>query len=210
MNDFIIVIGRQYGAGGRLLGKKLAEKLNIPYYDKELLSEAADSLGFSKELFLKADEKKPSILRSFISFNYGSFSDSFSHETLTEDNLYRAQSEVIKTICSKGSCVMVGRTADYVMRDHPGLLSVFIHAPEMHRAESIVARGETTSIDEAIDKLRKCDKSRESYYNYFTNRQWGKADNYDLTFNSSRISLDGILTLIISHLSNKETVSTQL
>ena len=71
MNDFIIVIGRQYGAGGRLLGKKLAEKLNIPYYDKELLSEAADSLGFSKELFLKADEKKPSILRSFISFNYG-------------------------------------------------------------------------------------------------------------------------------------------
>ena len=78
MNDFIIVIGRQYGAGGRRLGKKLAEVLDVPYYDKELLSEAADSLGFSKELFQKADERKPSVLRSFLSFNYGSTSAAFS------------------------------------------------------------------------------------------------------------------------------------
>lgn len=202
MNDFIIVIGRQYGAGGRKLGKRLAETLNVPYYDKELLSEAADALGFSKELFLKADEKKPSILRSFLSFNYGSPSASFSSYTLSDDNLYRAQSDVIKSICEKGSCVIVGRTADYVMRDHPGLLSIFVHAPEEHRAKAILERGEAKSMEEALDKARKFDRSRESYYNYFTNRHWGRADNYDLTFNSSRLSTEALLPLILSALTN--------
>lgn len=202
MNDFIIVIGRQYGAGGRKLGKRLAETLNVPYYDKELLSEAADALGFSKELFLKADEKKPSILRSFLSFNYGSPSASFSSYTLSDDNLYRAQSDVIKSICEKGSCVIVGRTADYVMRDHPGLLSIFVHAPEEHRAKAILERGEAKSMEEALDKARKFDRSRESYYNYFTNRHWGRADNYDLTFNSSRLSTEALLPLILSALPN--------
>lgn len=202
MNDFIIVIGRQYGAGGRKLGKRLAETLNVPYYDKELLSEAADALGFSKELFLKADEKKPSILRSFLSFNYGSPSASFSSYTLTDDNLYRAQSDVIKSICEKGSCVIVGRTADYVMRDHPGLVSIFVHAPEEHRAKAILERGEAKSMEEALEKARKFDRSRESYYNYFTNRHWGHADNYDLTFNSSRLSTEALLPLILSALPN--------
>lgn len=202
MNDFIIVIGRQYGAGGRKLGKRLAETLNVPYYDKELLSEAADALGFSKELFLKADEKKPSILRSFLSFNYGSPSASFSSYTLSDDNLYRAQSDVIKSICEKGSCVIVGRTTDYVMRDHPGLLSIFVHAPEEHRAKAILERGEAKSMEEALDKARKFDRSRESYYNYFTNRHWGRADNYDLTFNSSRLSTEALLPLILSALPN--------
>ncbi len=200
MNDFIIVIGRQYGAGGRKLGKRLAETLNVPYYDKELLSEAADALGFSKELFLKADEKKPSILRSFLSFNYGSPSASFSSYTLSDDNLYRAQSDVIKSICEKGSCVIVGRTADYVMRDHPGLLSIFVHAPEEHRAKAILERGEAKSMEEALEKARKFDRSRESYYNYFTNQHWGRADNYDLTFNSSRLSTEALLPLILSAL----------
>ncbi len=203
MNDFIIVIGRQYGAGGRKLGKKLAEALNVPYYDKELLSEAADALGFSKELFRNADERKPSVLRSFLSFNYGSPSASFSSYTLSDDNLYRAQSNVIKSICEKGSCVIVGRTADYVMREHPGLLSVFIHAPEEHRAKNILDRGEAKSMKDALEKARKFDRSRESYYNYFTNRHWGQADNYDLTFNSSRLRIEDIMPLIIASLSNK-------
>ena len=197
MNDFIIVIGRQYGAGGRRLGKKLAEVLDVPYYDKELLSEAADSLGFSKELFQKADERKPSVLRSFLSFNYGSTSAAFSSYTLSDDNLYCAQCKVIRSICEKGSCVIVGRTADYVMRDHPGMLSVFIHAPEELSARAVVERGEAVSDDEALEKLRKCDRERESYYNYFTNRHWGKADNYDLTFNSARLPLDSILPIIL-------------
>lgn len=203
MNEFIIVIGRQYGAGGRKLGKRLAEALKVPYYDKELLSEAAGRLGFSKEIFLKADEKKPSLLRSFLAFSYGSTSDSFSNYALTDDNLYRAQSNVIKSIGDKGSCIIVGRTADYIMRNHPGLLSIFVHAPEEHRADIVMKRGEAKSLGEALDNVRKVDKSRESYYNYYTNRNWGKADNYDMTFDSSVISTDEIVNFIIAHLNSR-------
>lgn len=196
MKDFVIVIGRQFGAGGRRLGKQLAETLKVPYYDKELLAEAAGALGFSQDIFQKADEKKPSMFRSFLSFNLGSPSASFDNYALNDDNLYRAQSEVIRSICKKGSCVIVGRTADYVMRDHPGLLSIFIHAPEEHRAQAILSRGDAATKDEAIDRLRKNDRSRESYYNYYTNRNWGRADNYDLTFDSSRIPQEQIIALI--------------
>lgn len=196
MKDFVIVIGRQFGAGGRHLGKQLAEALGVPYYDKELLAEAAGSLGYSQDIFQKADEKKPSILRSFISFNFGSPSASFDNYTLNDDNLYRAQSEVIRSICKKGSCVIVGRTADYVMRDHPGLLSIFIHAPEEHRAQAVIKRGEAANQAEAIEKVRKNDRTRESYYNFYTNRHWGRASNYDLTFDSSRIPMEHILSLL--------------
>lgn len=175
----------------------------MPYYDKELLSEAAGRLGFSKEIFLKADEKKPSLLRSFLAFSYGSTSDSFSNYALTDDNLYRAQSNVIKSIGDKGSCIIVGRTADYIMRNHPGLLSIFVHAPEEHRADIVMKRGEAKSLGEALDNVRKVDKSRESYYNYYTNRNWGKADNYDMTFDSSVISTDEIVNFIIAHLNSR-------
>lgn len=196
MKDFVIVIGRQFGAGGRHLGKQLAEALGVPYYDKELLAEAAGSLGYSQDIFQKADERKPSILRSFISFNFGSPSASFDNYTLNDDNLYRAQSDVIRSICKKGSCVIVGRTADYVMRDHPGLLSIFIHAPEKHRAQAVIKRGEAANEAEAIEKVRKNDRTRESYYNFYTNRHWGRASNYDLTFDSSRIPMERILSLL--------------
>lgn len=203
MSPFVIVIGRQYGAGGKGLGKRLAEKLNIPYYDKELLSETAESLGFSKELFLKADEKKPSLFRSFLSFNYGSPSAAFSSYVLSDDNLYRAQSRVIKTIAEKGSCIIVGRTADYVLRDHPGLISVFVHAPIEHRAKTIIDRGEAKSKEEALEKANKLDRSRESYYNFFTNRNWGHADNYHLSFDSSVLSLETMADLIAKQITEK-------
>ena len=200
MDSFVIVIGRQYGSGGRSLGKKLAEKLGVQYYDKELLSETADSLGFSKELFMKADERKPSFFRSFVSFNYGSPSAAFSSYVLSDDNLYRAQSHVIKAIAEKGPCIIVGRTADYVLRDHPGLISVFVHAPIEHRAKTIISRGEAETEEKAMEKARKLDRSRESYYNFFTNRNWGHADNYHLTFDSSVVSIDDIADLIAARL----------
>lgn len=201
MDKFVIVIGRQYGAGGRRLGKKLAARLNVPYYDKELINEAADTLGISKTLLMKVDEKRPSFLRSLLSFNYGISSAPAPVNSLNAETLYQLQSKVIRSICEKGSCVIVGRTADYVIRDHPGLLSIFIHAPEDIRAKVIIDRGEAYSLQQAIEIARKYDRERESYYNYFTNREWGAADNYDLSFNSSKIELDSIVDLIASHLS---------
>lgn len=200
MNNFVIVIGRQYGAGGRRLGKRLAERLCVPYYDKELLSEAADFLGFSKEIFSRADEKKPSMLRSFLSFSYGATSEQDPLGTLSDERIYELQSRVIRKICEKGPCVIVGRTADYVMRDHPGLLSVFVHAPVDTRARAIVSRGEARTLSEAIDRARKHDRSRESYYNYFTNRRWGFADNYDLTVDSSRFGIEDTCAMLESAL----------
>lgn len=201
MKDFIIVIGRQYGAGGRRLGRMLADKLGVPYYDKELLAQAAEEFGISKEIFMKADEKKPSALRSFLSLNYGSPLASFSSYALTNDNLYRAQSEVIKAVSKKGSCVIVGRTADYVLRNHPQLISVFIHAPEDVRAKALCNSGEEKDYQTALDKTKQRDRERESYYNYFTNRSWGRADNYDLTFNSAVIPLETIVDMIEAKLS---------
>lgn len=200
MSDFVIVIGRQYGAGGRRLGKLLAQKLNIPYYDKELLAEAAESLGISPEFFKKVDEKRPSFIRSLLSFNYGATSAADNRGSLSEENLYHMQSQVIKSICEKGSCVIVGRTADYVMRDHPGLLSIFVHAPEETRAQNILKREEAKDLHDALEKAKKNDRTRESYYNYFTNRAWGHAANYDLTIDSSKFSLDETASFIISHL----------
>lgn len=203
MSPFVIVIGRQYGAGGKGLGKRLAEILGVPYYDKELLSETADALGFSKDLFIKADERKPSLFRSFLSFNYGSPSAAFSSYVLSDDNLYRAQSHVLKAIAEKGSCIIVGRTADYVLRDHPGLLSIFVHAPIEHRAKMVIDRGEAKSIEEATEKARKLDRSRESYYNFFTNRNWGHADNYHLSFDSSSMPINTMAELIASYIKQK-------
>lgn len=200
MKNYIIVIGRQYGAGGRRLGKRLGEILGIPYYDKELLSEAADDFGFAKEIFMKADEKKPSFMRSLLSFNYGSNSAQYTEGTLSDESIYEIQSRVIRKICEKGPCVIVGRTADYVMRHHPGLISVFVHAPQELRARTVLERKEAASMDEAVDKARKFDRMRERYYNYFTNRKWGAAANYDLTVDSSIFNIEEICGIILKHI----------
>ncbi len=196
MDNFVIVIGRQYGGGGRKLGKALAKKLNVPYYDKELLAEAAERMGYSENIFNKADEKRPSFLRSLLSFNYGATSAPYNTFSLNNENIYRLQSDVIRQICAQGSCVIVGRTADYVMREHPGLLSIFVHAPQPVRISRIVENKEAGGEDDAADMIKKKDHDRESYYNYFTNRKWGDAANYDLTVDSSKFDLDDIISLI--------------
>lgn len=193
---FVIVIGRQYGSGGRRLGRRLAQLLEVPYYDKNLLSEAAASLGFSKNIFDKADEKRPSFLRSLLPLNYGASSAAVATEPLSGENLYKIQCEVIRKLCENGSCVIVGRTADHVMRDHPGLTSIFIHAPLEKRAKDIVNRGDASTLREAAALARKHDKNREEYYNYYTNRNWGHADNYDITLDSSKFDLEDFARLL--------------
>lgn len=200
MKNFVIVIGRQYGAGGRKLGKLLAEKLNIGYYDKELLAEAAASRGISADFLLRSDEKRPSMLRSLLSYCYGSNSQDYSPYCLTEENIYRLQSEVIESIAANESCVIVGRTADHILRNHPKLLSIFVHSPSLVRADSIVKRGECSSLQQATDLLIRKDREREDYYNYYTNRRWGAASNYDLSIDSSKFPLEVVADLIASQI----------
>lgn len=196
--DCVVVIGRQFGSGGRMIGKIIANRLGIDYYDKELLSQAATSLGFSQEIFAAADEKKPSPLRSLLQGLSG-VADNFHATSLSGEKLYKEQSDVIRTLAQRGSCVIVGRTADYVLRDHPGLISVFLHAPMGHRASKIIARGDAPNFNAASEIARKHDRDREGYYNYFTGRHWGRADNYHLSIDASTLTEEEAADLIISY-----------
>lgn len=193
----IIVIGRQYGGTGRKTGRALAERLGIPYYDKEIINKVAASYGFDPDILDRADEKKPSPFRSMLLGKYGVM-DMYSTSPLSREALYEAQTNVISQICQEGSCVIVGRTADYIMREHPGLVSVFIHAPREWRAQNLIQRGEARNLQEALVKIKKADNDREGYYNYFTGRNWGVADNYHLTVDASLLPHEEMIDLIAS------------
>lgn len=203
--NFLIVIGREYGSGGRRIGKMLAAGLGVHYYDRTLLSEAAKRMGYSPDIFASKDEKRPSLLRSLLSFNLGAPTANIEGSTMSDEKIYEYQSRIIKEICSRESCVIVGRTADYVMREHPRLLSLFIHAPIRQRMEAVVRRGETSDMREAMEITTRNDRNRASYYNYYTNREsWGRASNYHLSFDSSRISDEAILATVRAMLGHHE------
>ena len=203
----VIVIGRCFGAGGRTVGRNLAATLNIPFYDNELLAEAASKFGFSREVFARVDEKRPSFLKRLLTQSYG-VQESFGNDTLSAETLYHAQSRVIKAIAACGPCVIVGRTADYILRDLPNLVSVFLHAPLSLRAKQIVERGDSPSLEEAIELARQKDRQRQEYYDYFTGRHWGEASNYDLTINfNEMITLNGVVDLILQFINSRAIFS---
>ena len=183
----VVSIGRSFGAGGRAIGKCLSTMTGIPVYDRELLKESAEEFGFSKEIFIRADEKRPSRFRRLVTQTYG-VQEAYLNDTLSPENLYQAQSLVIRAIAKRGPCIMIGRTADYILRDFPGLLKIFVHAPVAYRARKIVERGDAANDEEAIELARQKDKERQNYYNYFTGRKWGEASNYDLTLDSSLLT----------------------
>lgn len=188
MDHTIVSIGRSFGAGGRAIGKELAKILGIPFYDNELLKEAAEEFGFSREVFSRVDERRPSLLKRMVTQIYG-VQEAFNiNASVTAENIYQAQSLMIRAIAKRGPCVIIGRTADYILRDFPGLLKVFLHAPLSYRAAKIVERGDAASQVEAIDLARHKDRIRGEYYYYFTGRQWGSAANYDLSLDSSLLT----------------------
>lgn len=205
-SHYLIVIGRQYGSGGRSLAQSLSNKLAIPVYDKSLLGKAAKKYGFSEQIFSNADERKPSLLRSMLSHAYG-VQENYGSHTLSAEKIYEAQSNVIRALCNKEDCIIVGRTADYVMRDHPNMLSIFIHSSQESRAERIFKRGETSSKEEALSVVIKRDKERKRYYDYFTGREWGRADNYDICIDSSLLDEEEISELI-SYIVSKRKLNT--
>lgn len=202
MENFVIVVGREFGSCGRRIGQMLARELGISYYDKTLLTEAARQLGLSTEIFERNDERRPSLIRSLLSFTYGATNADMVNTPISDEKIYELQSQVIKTIAKRESCVIVGRTADYMLRDHPRMLSMFVHAPMSVRVARIVESGDATNEKQAAELANKHDRERESYYNYYTNRDgWGRASNYHLTFDSSRISEKSILAIVKSMLS---------
>lgn len=197
----VITIGRQYGAGGRMIGKKVAELLGIPYYDKELLLLSANECGINYHDADNYDEKpNGSFLYSIVSATASHKSNGvYDSNALTmQDKLFIAQKHVIERLAADGACVIVGRCADYILKDMPNHISVFIHAPVANRARA-VAKEREISIDKAKEIIAKTDKSRSAFYKYNTGRKWGDAQIYSLCINSSLLSADDAAKVIASY-----------
>lgn len=202
----IITLGRQFGSGGRAVGKKLAEDLGIPYYDKEILSRAAKESGICESLFENHDEKPTS------SFLYSLVMDTYSagyaamgmQEMPMSQKVFLAQFDTIKNIAQEGPCVIVGRCADYALEEMDNVVSVFVQAPLEKRA-SRVAEYEKIDIAAAKKMALQNDKKRASYYNYYSNKKWGDAATYDLCINTGKIGIYGAAELIKNYVIMKET-----
>ena len=187
----IINIGRQFGSGGKLIALRISEILGIPVYDNELISKAADESGFSKELFERSDEKR-SIFNISSFFGTGRFGGAQNY--VGDNELFKIQSEVIKNI-AKGPAIFVGRCSNYILRDLR-CLDVFITAPLEDRVKRVAERLEI-SEDEARTRIGRQDRTRETYYNFFTFGNWGTAADYDLCIDSSILGIDGTADFII-------------
>ncbi len=193
MNATIINIGRQFGSGGRRVAAALGVRLDIPVYDNELIAEAAQKSGFSKDLFLQRDEHKSNFTLSNL---FGSINRYGSAESFLNDNrLFKIQSDVILELAQQGPAVFVGRASDYVLREMD-CLDVFITAPLEIRIKDVAER-EGISLDEAESMIAKRDRDREAYYNYLTFGNWGVASNYDLCIDSSILGIEGTADFIV-------------
>ena len=196
----LITIGRQFGSGGKAVAQILGHKLGIPVYDNELIDEAAKKSGFSKDLFEGSDEKKrPFSLSSIFSSNrYGHFSDNY----INDADLFRIQSETIRSLAEKGSAIFVGRASDFVLRDMDSV-DVFLTSP-LEVRKAFGAEREGITPEAAGEIILKREKEREAYYNYLTFGNWGVASNYDLCIDSSLLGFEGTADLIIEFIRKKE------
>lgn len=189
----IITIGRSFGSGGGYIGQAIGKKLGIPVYDNELISKVAEESGYSKSLFADGEEKRSLFsMSSFFSSGRMGYIDS---GYVNDNVMFKIQSEVIRSIAQKGDAVIIGRCADYILRDMK-CLNVFICAPEEYRIQRLM-REEGLSEDEAEKLMRRKDRTRETYYNYYTFGAWGQAANYNLCVDSSVLGIDGTAEYII-------------
>lgn len=193
----IVTIGRQFGSGGRIVGKKLAEQLGIAYYDKELINLASRESGICGEFFEKADEKTSGSLFKSWTMGFSMNSAIFqNNDYLSNESLFQIQSDVIRKVASQGSCVLVGRCADYILRDNPDCVSVFVSASWQDRIRRAMEYDGKLTEKDAVECLKKADKSRASYYNYYTDKVWGAAESYDLCINSSLFGIDRTIDFV--------------
>ena len=198
MANKIYTIGREFGSGGREVGEKLAAKLGIKLYDKELLQQAAKDSGFCEEIFENHDEKPTnSFLYSLVmdTYSVSGYSAAPFLDMPLNHKVFLAQFETIKKIAEKESCVIVGRCADYALSDNPDCINIFIHADLDVRIKN-VSRNLNITENKARDIINKTDKQRASYYNYYSNKKWGSSKSYNLCINSSVVGVDGAVEII--------------
>ena len=194
-----ITIGRQFGSGGRKIGERVAEILGIKFYDKELIILAAKKSGINLELLDTIDEKATNSLLYTLAMGssiYGG-STNVGYDIPINDKLFLTQSEIIKELAEEGPCVIVGRSADYVLRDYPGHLGVFVYADQKARIARVAER-EGIGQNAAKDLVNKTDKRRANYYNFYTGRKWGQHENYKMCVDSEMLGAEGAAQLIAS------------
>ncbi len=205
MENYVITIARGYGSGGRTIGMMLAREFNIPYYDRELMRLASDESGINEELFAKADETlKKSLLFKIARKEYnGELIPPDREDFVSNDNLFAYQAKVIKDLAAEGPCIIVGRCADYVLKDMPNVLRLYIHAP----LEDCVkrAKGHLQGSDKDVEKqILAIDKRRASYYKYYTGRNWTDAGNYDMCLNTGNMDYETCVKIVKSYLEIRE------
>lgn len=194
----IITIGRQFGSGGHEIGEKVAEYFGIRCYDKELLSRAAKESGFCQEMIESHDERPTnSFLYNLVmdTYSFGYNASSFMDMPISH-KVFLAQFDAIKKMANEAPCVIVGRCADYALSDYKNCLNLFIYGEEEYRIKRIMEKYDLTE-QKARDMMLKKDKQRQSYYNYYSSKKWGRADSYDLCLNSSKFGIEGSIRLII-------------
>ena len=199
MANKIYTIGREFGSGGREVGEKLAAKLGIKLYDKELLQQAAKDSGFCEEIFENHDEKPTnSFLYSLVKDTYSvsGYSAAPFLDMPLNHKVFLAQFETIKKIAEKESCVIVGRCADYALSDNPDCINVFIHADLDVRIKN-VSRNLNITENKARDIINKTDKQRASYYNYYTSKKWGDSKSYNLSLDAGKLGTDNCVEMIL-------------
>lgn len=196
MTKKIITISRAFGSGGRSIGKEVAQRLGIPFYDKELVEAVAKESGFHADFIEEAGEYAPVTSSFLFSIAVSPNPMNMMHTMSMADQLFVYQTNVIRSLADKGPCVIVGRCADYILRDRTDALHVFIHADMAHRAERIVRLyGETKQSPEK--RLNDKDSKRKIYYKHYTNRNWGEAQNYHLCLNSGLIGVEKCADIIV-------------
>lgn len=192
----IITISRQYGSGGRFVGKLLADELGIPFYDKEIIAMASEDSGFAQE-FIKENEQKMKGLSSF-AFTSGVWGANLvgSFENI-ESKIYACEADAIEKIAKQGACVIVGRCADYVLKDKYKCLNVFIHADMRSRVERVINVFRRTDDAKKAERLIKDnDRMRARHYRYYTDNEWGDAKNYHITLNTSAIGVENCAKIL--------------
>ena len=196
----IITIARQYGSGGREIGEKVAKKLGITLYDKQLITEAATKGNLDENVSKLADESAANSLLYTLAMGSNVLGTTmhFGYKMPLNDKLFILQSEVIKEKAKEDSCVIIGRCGDYVLRDEENVLRIFVYGDLDHRATRIQQRHPELKSSQIVDVITKTDKRRSSYYNFYTGNKWGKYDNYDIAINSSTLGIDGAAEIIVA------------
>lgn len=205
----VITIGRQFGSAGREIGQKVSEYFDIPYYDKELLSRVAKESGFCEEMLETHDERPTSSFLYNLVMDTYSFGYNASHfvDMPISHKVFLAQFDTIKKIASEGPCVIVGRCADYALNNVENCVHIFIYGDEATKTKRIMEKY-NVDASKARDMCIKKDKQRQSYYNYYSSKKWGRADSYDLCINSSILGVEGTSKLIIQYIEDFENRTT--